>query len=56
MLSKQDLEREKMLQDSALRIFLIRDPVITAKILDRIDDIDEDLKNGNYKDHEDRSG
>ena len=55
MHTKEELEREKTTLESALRIFLIRDPVIADRVEKRILKIEEDLKNGNYKNHEDSS-
>jgi hypothetical protein len=56
MHTKEQLEHEKTILESALRIFMIRDPVIADRVQKRILKIEEDLKNGNYKDFEDRSG
>ena len=56
MQEKQELERELMLLESALRIFLVRDPVLADKIEDRIDEIEKELKNGNYKISKDSGG
>ena len=55
MHTKEELEREKTTLESALRIFLIRDPVIAEHVEQRILKIEEDIKNGNYKDFENRS-
>lgn len=49
MEEKQELERELMLLESALRIFLVRDPVFSDRIMERIAEIEKDLKDGNYK-------
>jgi hypothetical protein len=54
MQEKQELERELMLLESALRIFLVRDPVLADRIEDRIDEIEKELRNGNYQTNEDR--
>ena len=56
MQEKEELERELMLLESALRIFLVRDPVFSEKIEDRIDEIERELRNGNYQNHEDSRG
>lgn len=56
MYTKEELEHEKTTLESALRIFLIRDPLIAESVEKRILKIEEDLKNGNYKDFENRSG
>lgn len=55
MHTKEELEHEKTTLESALRIFLIRDPIIAEQVERRILKIEEDLKNGNYKDFENRS-
>lgn len=55
MQTKEELEHEKTTLESALRIFLIRDPIIAEQVEKRILKIEEDLKNGNYKDFENRS-
>ncbi len=56
MQEKQELERELMLLESALRIFLVRDPVLADKIENRIIEIEKELKDGNYQTNENRSG
>lgn len=56
MQEKQELERELMLLESALRIFLVRDPVLANKIEDRIIEIEKELRNGNYQSDENRRG
>ena len=55
MHTKEELEHEKTILESALRIFLIRDPIMAQHVETRILKIEEDLKNGNYKDFENRS-
>ncbi len=54
MTTKEELEHEKTLLESALRIFLVRDPVFASHIEHRIDEIEKDLRNGNYQDYENR--
>lgn len=49
MQTREELEHEKTVLESALRIFLIRDPIIAQHVQDRVNQIEEDLKNGNYK-------
>lgn len=56
MPTKEELEREIVLLVSAHRIFLVRDRKIANTISERIDNIEKELKNGNYKDHEDSRG
>lgn len=54
MQSKDDLEREKVLLESSFHIFSIHDPKRCVEILERIRKIEEDIKNGKYKNFENR--
>lgn len=55
MQTKEELEQEKTTLESALRIFLIRDPIIAEQVEERILKIEEDIKNGKYKNFENSS-
>lgn len=57
MKTKEDLERERIILESTLRVFKTRDSSWTShfqkRIEDRIEQIEEDIKNGSYQDFED---
>lgn len=55
MQSKDDLEREKVLLESSFHIFSSYDPKRCIEILEKIRKIEEDIKNGNYKNFENSS-